>query len=169
MTKPLNENQLRFVREYLIDRNGTQAAIRAGYSKKGASAQACTLLANPKIKEILKKEIEKTATNLGITRERVLAEMARLAFANTADLYDDKGRLKSVSDLPEDVARAVSEVSVCTDKSGETTIKLKLHSKDSALDKLARHLGLYAADNLKEHEVTIVDLTGRKNENKHNA
>jgi len=73
--KPLNPKQTRFVAEYLIDLNATQAAIRAGYSAKTAEQGAAQLLRNIKVAAAVAKAMETRAGTLGITAEKVLKDI----------------------------------------------------------------------------------------------
>ncbi len=70
--RPMTERQRRFIDEYLIDRNGTQAAIRAGYSPNGAGIHAHYMLKNPKIGSEIALRVAADAERLEITREDVL-------------------------------------------------------------------------------------------------
>ncbi|MBA8838348.1 phage terminase small subunit [Ochrobactrum sp. RH2CCR150] len=78
----LTAKQERFVAEYLIDLNATQAAIRAGYSEKTAQQQRSRLLLNVLVQEAIAKGREKTAAKLEITKERIVDELAKIAFAD---------------------------------------------------------------------------------------
>jgi phage terminase small subunit len=77
----LNDKQARFVAEYLVDLNATQAAIRAGYSAKTARQQASELLAKPDIAQAVARAQEKRAQRTGITAEKVLEDIERIADA----------------------------------------------------------------------------------------
>ncbi len=81
----LSEKQKRFVQEYLVDLNATAAAKRAGYSPKTASEQGARLLANVKVQEEIQKAIEKRQNRVEITQDRVLQELASIAFAKGTD------------------------------------------------------------------------------------
>lgn len=137
----LTARQARFVAEYLIDLNATQAAIRAGYSEKTALQQGPRLLGNVGIAEAIASAQEKRAKRTEITQDRVLAELARVGFADLrkAVAWDgERVLLKNSEEIDDDTALAVSEVS-----QGPNGIKIKLHDKLAALDKIARHLGMY--------------------------
>ena len=77
----LNPKQKRFVKEYCVDLNGTQAAIRAGYSKKTANEQAAQILAKLSIQEAVKEEQSKIEGRIDITQDKVAQEIAKIAFA----------------------------------------------------------------------------------------
>src|SRR5690606_8095004 len=108
----LNEKQQRFCLEYLIDYNATQAAIRAGYSPKTAGQQGFDLLKKLEIQEFIKMSSQKTFNKLEITRERVMQEIARLAFVDIRKLYDEEGRLLNIRSIDSDTAAAVCGLEV---------------------------------------------------------
>lgn len=141
----LTAKHRRFVREYLIDLNATQAAIRAGYSRKTARQQGTRLLSNAAIQEEITKGTKDRDFGSEITRDRILKELARIAFGDArkvmswgpggVDLIDSKT-------LTDDEAAQVAEVSQTTTQHGGT-IKLKRFDKVKALELLGRHAGLF--------------------------
>lgn len=139
--------QKRFILEYRKDQNATQAAIRAGYSKKGAHVEACRLLKNPKILAEIEKRDQKVFEKHEITAERILAELAKVAFSNMKK-YATWGpggiELYPSSRLTEDEAACVSEVSQTRGKT--SSIRFKLHSKEKALELLGKRFGLFDSD-----------------------
>lgn len=96
----LTAKQAQFVREYLIDLNATQAAIRAGYSKKTAAAVGAENLRKPQIKSAIAEATQKRANETGIDAAWVLRRLAAEAEADIADLYDEQGNLKPVHEWP---------------------------------------------------------------------
>src|SRR5919197_2742959 len=90
----LTPKQARFCAEYLIDLNATQAAIRAGYSPRTANEQGARLLAHVSIAAAISQAKQAQAERTGITADRVLQEIARLAFVDIRKLFDAEGRLK---------------------------------------------------------------------------
>lgn len=154
----LTPKQLLFCKEYLIDLNGTQAAIRAGYSKKTAEVQASTLLRNPKVKNYVQKLMDKRSDRIEITADRVLQEIAKIAFNNIQDYIDEGNVIKDLKSIPKDHAASVESIKIIeTEWEGgsKTSTSFKLHSKDSALEKLARHLGIFEKDNNQKGKVKI--------------
>lgn len=138
------DKQARFVEEYLIDLNATQAAIRAGYSPDSAHSTGWDILRKPEIQEAIQKAMNKRAERTGITQERVLKELARIAFANMGSFatWGPRGiKLRSKRHLSVDDRAAVAELSETTSQHGGS-IKFKLHDKLGALEKLMRHLGM---------------------------
>lgn len=141
----LSDRQQRFVDEYLIDLNATQAAIRAGYSPNGAKVQAVRLLSNANVAAAVARGKAKAGTKLEITRDRVLKELARIAFSDLRRVVDfgpDGVKLKEGSELADDDAVAIESVGQSFNQYGPT-VKVKLYSKTDALEKLAKHLGLF--------------------------
>lgn len=147
----LSDQQLLFVDEYLKDLNGTQAAIRAGYSEVSARVQAHRLLTNDNIQELIDKKMHARSKRLEITADKVLREVAKIAFANIKMTmrWDEDGNAYVVpsDDMDNSVAAAISEVNHSTMRlKGElvsSNTKVKMHDKQKALDMLIRHLGLY--------------------------
>lgn len=134
----------RFVAEYLVDLNATQAAIRAGYSPHTANEQASRLLANASIRDAVEVRNRKALASLEVSAERVLQEYARLAFSDMrhfASVSSGGVDLKDSSEWSDDDAAAVAELGETTSKEGGS-VRFKLHSKTAALDALAKHLRL---------------------------
>ena len=84
----LNEKQARFVDEYLIDLNATQAAIRAGYSAKRASEIGYQLLQKTTVQESIAKAMAERSKRTGINQDRVITELAKIALLNPDDLIN---------------------------------------------------------------------------------
>ena len=80
----LTPRQARFVKEYLVDMNGTQAAIRAGYSARTAAAQAVRLLINVKVKAAVEAGAAKQHAQLDLTAQKVLTELLGVGYAEVA-------------------------------------------------------------------------------------
>lgn len=96
----LTKKQKLFVREYLVDLNGTQAAIRTGYSAKTANEQAAQLLAKLSIRETIAKCLEVRSAALEIDAHWVLKRLVKEAEADLASLFDDEGGVKNIHDWP---------------------------------------------------------------------
>jgi len=110
----LTDKQRRFVQEYLVDRNATQAAIRAGYSKKTAKQMGTENLAKPAIAEAITKGQKRVSEKLDVTIENVVAELAKLAFANMDDYVEvmaDGSAAVDLRNLNRDQMAAIGEVS----------------------------------------------------------
>lgn len=141
----LTNKQAAFVAEYLVDLNATQAAIRAGYSKRTAYRIGAELLQKTSVSEAIAAGQAKRAQRVEITADRVVAELAKIAFADPRDLMEwgpDGVKLKASADLTEEQAASVAEVSETTTKDGGS-LKLKKHDKVKALELLGKHLGIF--------------------------
>ena len=84
----MTKKQKRFVEEYLIDLNATQAAIRAGYSPDTAGSIGAENLKKPEIKNRIDKAMAERSRRTGINQDRVLQELARIGFAKITDVVD---------------------------------------------------------------------------------
>jgi phage terminase small subunit len=145
-----------FINAYLTNgRNGTQAAISAGCPPAGAAVQAARWLKDDKIAaQVAERTLEVQAIS-GLTAERTLQEIGRLAYFDSRKLFRADGSMVPVHEMDDDTAAAVASVEHedITLKEGEnarvigSTKKLKLHSKTAALEMAMRHLGLYEKDN----------------------
>lgn len=147
----MTPKQERFVAEYLIDLNATQAAIRAGYSSKTAASIGEELLRKPEIGQAVEAGRAKLMAKTNITAERVLQEMGRLAFSDVRNLFNADGSLKPLHTLtPEDSACIAGlEVIIKNAEAGDGHMdkvhKIKVWDKSKNLENLAKHLGLFVA------------------------
>lgn len=147
----LNDKQQAFVREYLIDLNATQAAIRAGYSEKTARAQGARLLTDVNIAAAIAQGQADRAERVAFDADRVLLEIGRIATSDLRRAFNDDGGLKNPSVWDDDTAAAISSVKVVTrrapgggdDAEVEYVTELKLWDKNSALEKAGKHLGMF--------------------------
>ncbi len=143
----LTPRQATFVSEYLVDMNATQAAIRAGYSQKTAGQIGDETLKNPKIAAAIAKARADRSARTEITADRVLKELARVAFFDVRKAFNPDGTMKRLDELDDDTAAAIAGIDLAEIRDGEGTPigvlkKIKVADKLVALDKLARHLGL---------------------------
>lgn len=152
----LTPQQERFCHEYLAtpDLNATKAAIAAGYAKNSASQTASRLLSLDKVERRITALMSERAMRTQITQDRVLTELAAIGFTNFTELAmwdeDTLSFIPSI-DLSEAAQRSVKSVKVKrTSVSGpndfqKDTVEMEItqHDKLSALDKIAKHLGLY--------------------------
>ena len=145
----LTPKQAAFVQEYLVDRNATQAAIRAGYSSKTAASQGERLLRKVEIRSAVAVGQADLAERVGITAEMVLRERKRMAFFDPRKLRDGDGNPLPLQDLDGDTAAAIAglevvQVTGAGATTGATTHvkKYKLAAKDSNLAALEKYLGL---------------------------
>ena len=138
----MTEKQKIFADEYLIDLNGTRA-YRVAYPsvKKDEVAAAARLLKNVKVEAYIQKRMEERQKRTEITQDRVLEELAAIAFARATDYAEIKGecvRIKDTDTLDEQQIRAIAGI-----KEGKYGIELKLNDKEKALELLGRHLGMF--------------------------
>lgn len=147
----------RFVEEYLIDCNATQAAIRAGYSERTARSKGSALLTEPAVQAAISAAMAARSRKVGITAERVLEEIALVAFADIGEVIrvDEHGMVyvRQLENLRPEARRAISEIKQTStehwDQEEERTVEkiqlgVKLNPKVNALKLLVDHLGLNA-------------------------
>ena len=155
----LTQKQRLFVASYIVERNATKAAIDAGYSAKTARSAGSRLLTDVAIRAAVEGHqtavIEKVQTEAGISLERTLREIARLAYFDPRKMFDAKGNPKSIHELDDDTAAVIAGLDVLEEweGSGENRVlighvkKWKLADKKGALDMLMKHLDGYNAEN----------------------
>lgn len=137
----LTAKQQRFCDEYLIDLNATQAAIRAGYSPKTAEQTASRLLTVVKVSDEIAREMAERSKRTGINQDRVVQELAKLAFVNIADVVDlDSATVKGTA-TGEDLA-CIQSVKIKPSEFG-TEREIKLYDKKASLELLGKHLGMF--------------------------
>jgi phage terminase small subunit len=143
----LTQRQRKFVEQYLILGNATEAARRAGYAAGTVKSAGSSLKRSPAIVKAIDAANAARARRTGIDAARVLEELARLSFADLASLVDwsgDELRLRAAEEIaPEDRA-ALASVSVATSPSGRR-VTVKLFDKPRLLALLMRHLGIEKA------------------------
>ena len=138
----LTEKQKRFAEEYLVDLNATQAAIRAGYSPDTANEQGSRLLANVNIKNTVNKMIAERSRRTGINADRVIREIAKIAFVNAGEVVDLDTALL-MDKISDDDMAAIQSVKVKTFGEDGVEREVKLADKLKALELLGKHLGLF--------------------------
>ncbi|MDE2105605.1 MAG: terminase small subunit [Patescibacteria group bacterium] len=149
MAKGLTRKQQVFVAEYLVDLNATRAAIAAGYSKRTAAKQAHQLLEIPRIAEKVAQKTGKRLEKLEITADRVLQELAKLAFFKVTDALDADGRFKPLSELDDTTAAAIAGFKTVSKVTGEDEdgmvvfTDMKFADKGQNLERLGKHLKLF--------------------------
>lgn len=141
----LNKKQQRFVEEYLIDLNATQAAIRAGYSPNTANEQGARLLANVSIKAAVDKAMAERSRRTGISQDRVIQELARMGFCKITDIADSNGKIKD--NASEDDLACIESIKVKRSKTENGAVseerEVKIASKVKCLELLGKHLGMW--------------------------
>lgn len=146
MNSKLTPKQACFCNQYLIDLNGKQAAIRAGYSAKTAENQASRLLSNAKVQQMVTRLQEKTRKRVEITKQEIIEELGAIAFADIRDYLWFDGftvRFKPFSELTDRQSKAIESV-----KQTKDGIELKLHGKSWSIERVCRLLGYDAPKDL---------------------
>jgi phage terminase small subunit len=165
----LTPKQRLFIAEYLIDLNATQAAIRAGYSTNRADAMGHENLRKPEIAAEIELAMKARAEKTGISAERVLLEVSRLAFFDVRKMYKPDGSMKLVTELDDETAAALAGLDVTEEFEGAGdarklagyTKKAKVADKIGALTLCMRHLGMLNDKLVVENTVTVKDFTGK--------
>lgn len=154
--------QAKFVAEYLISGNATQAAIHAGYSPKTAHVIGQENLKKPAIASLLAekqvviaKRQDERLEAMELTKERIAREIARVAFFDPRKMFHADGRPKEITELDDDTAAAIVGIDVLEEweGTGEKRVlrgyvkKYKVANKNVAHDQAAKILGMYEKDN----------------------
>lgn len=161
--KKLTERQMLFCREYMVDLNGTKAAIRAGYSAQSARSMASDLLTLPNVQAFLSELRTEQQQRLDITADRVLNELAKIGFSDVRGYLTETGRIAQITQLPQDITPAISEVRTETRLVGEEPVeftRFKLHDKVGALTLIGKHLGMFK-ESIDANVTTNVIVTRR--------
>lgn len=140
----LSEKQQRFVDEYLIDLNATQAAIRAGYSVKTANEQGSQNLAKLSIQQAISLKMAERSKRVGINQDRVVIELARLALVQMTNIVDSHGKIKD--DATDDDLACIESMKYKaseSDTGSSVEREVKIASKVKALELLGKHLGMW--------------------------
>lgn len=163
----LTPKQARFVAEFLVDSNATQAAVRAGYSPRSAHVQGAHNLTVPSIRAAVDAATQKRVEKLGIKGEKVLAELALFAHSDPADCFDQTGVFLPIPKMPEHMRRAIKSFEIEelyeADSEGQRyaagrTVKVSFWPKDRGLELLGKNQKLFV--DVKEHRVdeSLADL-----------
>ena len=141
----LTNKQKKFIDEYLVDLNATQAAIRAGYKEKTAYRTGAENLKKPQIQREIQKRMQERQQRTEVTQDMVVKELAAIAFAKATDYVEIRSNgvcgtvvIKPTTDLSDQQIRAIAGI-----KEGANGIEIKLNDKEKALELLGRHLGMW--------------------------
>ena len=169
---PLTKREHSFVAEYLVDLNGAQAAIRAGYKPKNAVSQASRLSTKANVQAALEAGYKERQNRTQVTADTTVRELSWLAHADIRTFYDEQGQLIPIHKLPDDLAACIASVEVVrrrvvtvdgarvsapagptvgqssseSDRTIEVIYRIKLWNKPQALELLGRHQGLFRED-----------------------
>lgn len=163
----LTAKQRLFVQEYLVDLNATQAAIRAGYSAKTAEQQGSRLLQHPNVKAAIEEAMAARVKRIEVTANSVVAELARIGFADIRRMFSPNGSLLPIQDLDDDTAAAIASIEVVTRKvpggeeaEVEHVAKVKVWDKRAALVDLGKHLGVFKDQGATGNVVVVIERLG---------
>lgn len=140
----LTPKQEKFCREYMIDLNATQAAARAGYSKKTARLIGQENLLKPAILKKLKELRAPLMERYEITEDRIMTELAILGFLDPAKFFENNGifaNIKKLEDLPPEITRAITGIDIKHDRSGPK-YSFRFAGKTKSLELMMRRFGL---------------------------
>lgn len=140
----MTKKQKRFVEEYLIDLNATQAAIRAGYSPDSAGDIGCENLKKPDIRACIDKAMAERSRRIGVNQDRVVLELAKIAFVKMTDIVDSNGKIKdTATDDDLSCIESVRYKHSDTDTGYSVEREVKISPKLKALELLGKHLGMW--------------------------
>lgn len=138
----MTQKQKRFIEEYLIDLNATQAAIRAGYSPDTAKSIGSENLTKPDIQARIARAMAARSRRTGVNADRVVMELAKIAFVNASEVINPETATIREDAAPEDTA-AIQSVKVKTFGEDGLEREIKMADKLKALELLGRHLGMF--------------------------
>jgi len=161
----MTPKQKLFIQEYIVDWNATQAALRSGYSGKTAFRIGAENMQKPVIREAIEFAIKERSERTQLKADSVLKELSHIVFFNIKRIFTVDGRLKSLNEIEEADAAAISSMEVVEKMDGDMIVKvtkIKLHDKNKAIDSALRHLGMYNNDKLSigvmSHEDALAEL-----------
>jgi len=173
VAKHPNPKREEFCQQYMVDRNGADAARRAGYAAKNAGRQAHQMLNDPLVKARIDELTEELNKKTGLSAEKVIREYMKVAFGSLSAFFRIDHEGMPVWDLTEATEEQLSTIAEITNEShpeGEgdtfrvvTKVKVKMYDKMKALHDLGTHLGLWKP---KENPVdafaqAIIDISKR--------
>lgn len=141
---PITEKQKLFADEYLIDLNATRAyrvAYKSIKTDEAAAVNASRLLRNANVASYIQQQMDARQIRTEITQDRVIEELAAIAFAKVTDYANIRhGQLvlKDTQDLTDTQIKALAGI-----KDGKFGVEVKLNDKEKALELLGRHLGMF--------------------------
>ena len=141
----LTKKQKRFVEEYLVDLNATQAAIRAGYSTQTAYSIGDENLKKPEIKNVIEKALAERSRRTGVNADRVILELAKIAFVNPTDVINmDEVTVRGEANREDTAAISSVKVKRIPTEDGDIVEReVRTYDKIKALELLGKHLGMF--------------------------
>lgn len=157
MIRDLSQKEIRFCEEYLVDLNATQAAIRAGYSKKTATVIGSQNLRKLKVKRYIETRAKKIQEKLEVTQEMIMNELATIGFSRITNYLSVterevrrkiRGKMKTttvsvLSIFPTDKIKEEHIPAIASIKQAKEGIELKVHDKVKALELMGKHRGMF--------------------------
>ncbi len=163
----LDARQQRFIDEYMVDFNNTNAAIRAGYSPRSANETGARLIASDSIRAHVDRRLAEASKRTGVNELRIVRELARISFAIPSNALDgDNNILDSAS---EDDKAAIQSIKVkkTVGKNGTTTEReVRFYDKNKSLELLMRHAGMLIERKQVDVHQTIETMTSEERERK---
>lgn len=148
--KDVTEKQMLFCREYIIDFNAKQAAIRAGYPEKSAAVEAHKLLKTAPIQNYLSSIKKEVSDRLNVTVDDIMKELMSIGFSNIRDFIDDDNKIKNLSSVKRKKTSSISHYKITRSEFGKgshegkkETVEIRFHDKLSALEKIAKRINFY--------------------------
>lgn len=162
----LTPKQEAFCLEYIKDLNATQAAIRAGYSEKTATAIAAENLTKPNVAARVEELMKERSKRTEITADLILGELLKLATVDLGKAFDASGTILPINEMPEEVRKAISGIEVNElfgrgDDSDQVigfTKKVRFWDKPKSLELLGKHLKLFKEQIEHSGKITLEDL-----------
>ena len=152
----MTDKQKVFCTEYCKDRNGMRSAIAAGYAVNSAAVTACNLLKHPDVRAHIDSTFSEMYAANKITVEECVNILADIARTEASELYNADGTFKPIHDIPKHARHAIESIKFkakyITNEAGDivpimTPIEVKVTGKQTAIDKILKHLGGYKEDN----------------------
>lgn len=159
MTK-LTDKQELFCREYLIDLNATQAAIRAGYKETTAQEQGSRLLSNVMVQSYILELKQQRNERNKINADYVLKRLTEIDQMDVVDILNDNGDLLPIKEWPKVWRTTLSGLDIAIMGSGDTEAimkKIKWPDKVKNLELLGKHVDVQAFKEKTETTVNVVD------------
>lgn len=146
----ITPRQRRFVEEYLVDMNGRQAAIRAGYTATTAHVQAAKMLKKDNITAAVTAGIALRSHRTEVEAEAVLRRLWQMANFDIRKLFKDDGSMKAITELDDETALGVVSIKVVELKDGDGNVRgyskeARLVDLRAVLVDVGRHLGMFDA------------------------
>lgn len=158
----MTPKQQSFIAEYLRDKNATQAAIRAGYSKKTAYSQGERLLRNVDVRSAIDAKLAAITEKAGLSAELVLASLVRELSFDPAKLLNEDGSMKALHEIDEDTRKclvSIDAVQIGGDDSPVFIQKVRWINPSTAREQAMKHLGMFKEDNSQQKQEVITKIS----------